>query len=381
MKILLLASMIMSTNVARRARMLERAGFEVEAVGFERHQGFGQMPDCPVARLGRLPPRRYFSRVPRLLLRTGRVREAIRRSDLVYAFGLDMGFLGMVAGAGRERPMALEIADVHRKQVERGPVGWMVRTLEKRVLDRCRLMVLTTEGYRAYYREWLGSGVPIAIVENKLDPGFIESLSANRRPPPPAVPGEEERSAGAPLRIGWFGRLRDEWTLEVLDGLTRRWPERFTAVLAGTPSPFLKDFAHRVAGNPGLEYRGGYEYPRDLPALYGSVDMAMVCYPPEVPFKWSQANRYYEACLFGKPLIVRAGSADAAGVGEHDIGMIIEAVAAAEAAAALGRVSSSDLARWRSNLAALPPSVYTSLGEAEDLSAALLRDDRDGARA
>ncbi len=356
--------MIASTNVARRAGMLERAGFEVEAMGFERHQGFGRLPDCPVARLGRLPPRRYFSRIPRLLLRAARVREALRRCDLVYAFGLDMGFLGMVAGAGRSLPMAMEIADVHGKQVERGPTGWMLRTLEKRILERCRLLVLTTEGYRPYYREWLGSDVAIMVIENKPALEFVQSLSDGGAPVPPAA----EPPADGRLRIGWFGRLRDGWTLEVLDELTRRWPERFTAVLAGTPSPFLKDFARRVAGNPGLEYRGGYEYPEDLPALYRGVDLAMACHSPDIPRGWSQTNRYYEACLFGKPLVVRAGSRDALGVGEHGIGMVVEARAAGEAAAELGGVSSSDLARWRSNLAALPPSVYTAgADEAKDL--------------
>ncbi len=366
MKVLLLLPTMVASRIARRVRMLERVGFEVEAMGFERHQGFGRLPDCPVSSLGWLPPRRYFSRVPRLLLRAGRVRDAIRRNDLVYAFGLDMGFLAMIAGAGRDRPMALEIADIHRKQVGKGPMGWMVRTLEKRILGRCRLLVLTTEGYRPYYREWLGSDVAIMVIENKPALEFVESLSDGGAPVPPA--GEGAPPADGPLRIGWFGRLRDAWTLEVLDELTRRWPERFTAVLAGTPSPFLKDFSRRVAGNPGLEYRGGYEYPDDLPALYGGVDVAMACHAPEVPRGWSQTNRYYEACLFGKPLVVRAGSRDALGVGEHGIGMVVEAGAVGDAAAELGGVSSSDLARWRSNLAALPPSVYTAgEDEARDL--------------
>ena len=367
-KILCLLPSMVDTRVARRVDMLKRGGFEVEAAAFERHQRTGRAPDCPIERLGRIPPRRYWSRIPRLLRAAGPVREAIRRNDLVFAFSPDLAGLGLVAGAGLNRPMALEVADIYGVQVAPGWPGRAVRWLERRAVRHCRLLSLTSEGYRAYYRDWLGADAPIIIMENKLDPEFVRSVNgAANHSPDDAVP-----AAGGPLRIGWFGRLRDEWTLQVLDELTRAAPARFAAVLSGTVSPYVKNFDRRVADNPGLVYRGPFDrYPDSLPELYGGVDLVMNCYPPEIPSGWAQHNRYYEACLFGRPLIARAGCYDAAEVRRRDVGMVIDAARPADAAAAIAAVKPDDLARWRRNAAALAPQVYAAIEEPDVLLKAL----------
>ena len=366
-KILCLLPSMVDTRVARRIDMLKRGGFEVEAAAFERHQCTGRAPDCPIRRLGRIPPRRYWSRIPRLLRAAPQVREAIRRNDIVFAFSPDLAGLALVAGAGLNRPMALEVADIYGVQVAPGWPGRAVRWLERRAVRHCRLLSLTSEGYRAYYRDWLGADAPIIIMENKLDPEFVRSVNGATSHPPADAP-----AAGRPLRIGWFGRLRDEWTLQVLDELTRAAPARFAAVLSGAASPYVKDFSQRVADNPGLIYRGPFEsYPESLPELYGGVDLVMNCYPPEIPSGWAQHNRYYEACLFGRPLIARAGCYDAAEVRRRDVGMVIDAARPAEAAAIIAAVKPDDLARWRRNAAALAPQVYAAIEEPDVLLKAL----------
>ena len=372
MKVLCLLPALGDARIARRIDMLSRGGFDVRAAAFERHHGFGRRPNCPVTRLGKLPPRKYLARAPRLLLATRRVRAAMRDSDVVYAFNPDLALLGILAGVGLNRPLALDVADVKALQVASGWAGSATRAIEKRTVRRCRLLTLTTEGYRAYYRDWLGATAPIVVIENKLDPAFVESSLAHQRRGAADDAADLARGNAAPaLRLGWFGRLRDEWTLQVLERLIAKQPKRFGALLAGTPSPFLAGFSRRVAANPRIEYRGGYSHPADLPALYGSVDIAMACYPPEVPHGWSQSNRYYEACLFRKPLVVREGCADAANVRKHGLGLVVEASGADEAAAAIARISPSQLARWRGNASALPVGLYSALGESEVIFTAL----------
>lgn len=366
-KILCLLPSMVDTRIARRIDMLQRGGFAVEAAAFERHQRTGRRPQCPVDRLGRIPPRRYWSRIPRLLRAAPKVRAAIRRNDVVFAFSPDLACLSLIAGAGLKRPLALEVADIYDLQVSEGWGGAAVRALERYAVRRCGLLSLTSEGYRAYYRDWLGADAPIIIMENKLDPEFVQSLNGSVRPAP-----EGEPLAERPLRIGWFGRLRDEWTLQVLDRLTRAAPGRFAAVLSGAPSPYIKDFSQRIADNPGLEYRGAFrDYPDDLPELYGGVDMVMGCYPPEIPSGWAQHNRYYEACLFRRPLIARAGCYDADEVRRRGVGLVIDADCPAAAAAAIASVSPGDIARWRGNAEALPAQVYASIEEPDVLVNAL----------
>ncbi len=354
-KILFLNNSVDATNQTKRVDMFRRGGFEVEVAAFERayNQGFGCLPDCPVTRLGRIPAGRYFSRLLRVMLALRPVRAAVRRNRLVYAHSPEMGLLAVLAGAGLGRRVVLDIADIVKIQVSPGWVGRIGRRLERWMLKRCGLLVLTSEGYRAYYRERLGSAAPIMVVENKLDPGG--------RPAAPAAP-----PAGRPLRVGWFGRLRDEWTVRVLEALGRR-PENPVIVIAGTPMPNLGDFERRVAGNPRFDCRGGYDYPDDLSGLYGEVDVAMNTYPPEVPSCWARANRFYESCLHRRPQIARAGTLDGDSVARLGIGLVLDARDPDAAAAAIARISARDVARWQAALAAVPPSVYTFSGETDRL--------------
>lgn len=354
-KILFLNNSADATNQAKRVDLFRRGGFDVEAAAFERayNLGFGRLPDCPLTRLGRIPAGRYVFRLLKVMLALRPVRAAVRRNHLVYAHSPEMGLLAVLAGAGLGRRIVLDIADIVELQVSPGWTGRVGRRLEKWMLKRCGLLVLTSEGYRAYYRERLGSAVPIMVVENKLEPG-------GRTPPPPPPP------SGRPLRVGWFGRLRDEWTVSVLEALGRR-PENPVIVVAGTPMPNLADFERRVAGNPRFDCRGGYDYPDDLPGLYGEVDVALNTYPPEAPSSWARANRFYESCLFRRPQIVRAGTMDGDSVARLGIGLVLDARDPDGAAAAIARISARDLARWQAALAAVPPSVYTFSGEADRL--------------
>lgn len=358
------------TRIARRIAMLREAGCTVEAAAFARDDraGSGQSPDCPVTPLGRLRQGRYAARIPRLLRAARKTRALIRRNDAVYAFGPDLALLALLAGAGMKRPVILEVADVVHVQVAGGWAGRAVRGVERLTAERCALLVLTTAGYLPYYRDWLGTTTPDLIIENKVDAAFAETVRDAEAADTPA---------DGPLRIGWFGTLQDDWPLRVLQALTAAAPERFRAVIAGVPTWLGEGAAargtlsRRIGENPHIEYRGPYRYPDDLPALYGSVDLTMACYSPEVPDGWSQSNRFYEACLFRTPLIVRDGCADVPPVREHDVGLALSETDPDEAVARILDTPAEQWARWRANMASLPPRVYAAIDEPERLRRAL----------
>ena len=366
LRIMCVLPRLRDSRIARRIDMLSKSGFAVEAIAFERKQDAGREPDCPVQLIGEIRHGSYISRIPRFLRAMPAVRRAMKRVDLVYAFNVDIALLALVAGNGLGRPVVLETADIRDIQVSDTWGGRIVRVLEKRVTERCSLLVLTADGYRTYYRNWLGAEQDALIIENKVASGFAEQLTR-----PPERVERESAAAIGPLRIGWFGILRDAWTWEVLRCLTNNRPEGHVAVLAGLG--VLDDFDERVAGHPGVEYLGEYRSPDDLCRIYDSVDLTMACYPTEVPSRWSRSNRYYEACLFGKPLIVRAECADAERVARHDIGLVLDASDPHEAAQEIQSISAEDIERWRRNIRELPAEEYVALNEASELGAALSR--------
>ena len=367
LKALCILSNLRHPMQAERAAMLGRAGFAVEAQAFERG-GFagGSAPDCPVEILGEVRNGAYAARALKLLSKLGRVRAAIRRNDVVYAFGPDLGAMALLAGAGLRKPTVMEIADIQPVQVGGGLASRLIRFADKAAANGSRLLALTADGYENYYRDWLGAKTPSITIENRMDADFAalaraaaESQDAERRP------------EGAPIRVGWFGMLRDEWTMRTLEYL-QRGGGGFEVAMAGKIGSAMRDFERRARDMPRAEYAGEFDWPNGVSALYRRADAVMICYSPEIPFGWCRSNRLYQACLFHKPVIVRAGTADADAVAERDVGLIIAESDPEAAAERIRRVDASDLRRWRTNMAALSESLYAGAeADAERLGAAL----------
>ena len=346
-RILCLLPSLADAHNAVRVSMLQRSGFAVEALGFERYGPAARMLDCRAESLGRVEHRRYLRRGLRLLRCLSRVRDAMQRNHLVYAFGADLPLLALAAGVGLKVPVVAELADIRDLQVAASLRGRLFRALDKQATDACALLIVTSAHYLAYYRGWLRTATPAIVVENKVEPAFAATVTAASCAAP-----------ARPLRIGYFGILKDEWSLALIEALARSAPEEFAFLLAGIPGRFVDSFQQRVRRIANLEYRGEYRHPDDLPTLFGDADLILACYPPAVPHGWSRSNRYYDACLFRKPLIVRAGTGDAEAVRRRGIGFVIAAPGVEAAAAELRGITAADWERWRANMSKLPAAEY-----------------------
>ena len=173
-----------------------------------------------------------------------------------------------------------------------------------------------------------------------------------------------------PLVIGWFAILRRPWVLEFLESLNRLSNGRFEVVIAGAVSSKLPGFDSFLHRNPGIKYLGPFRHPDDLPQLYRNVDMVLACFSPFPPESGHRSTRYYEACFFQKPLIVRPGE-DVLEVEKHQIGMVLGESSPADAARTFSAVTGDDWLRWRANMAALPLHHFVFTDEASKLASAL----------
>lgn len=346
--------------------MLQRQGHHVEVMAFERDFHHGRSPGWPVTTLGRIRHESYLRRLPALIRSVPKIRSGIRRNQLVYAFNADLAFTALISGLGLGKPIILDVQDIRAIQVARGLKGRMFRRLDKFIVDRCRLLILLTSRYRRYYRDWLNTNTPDIVIDQRVESSRITAHEEDESPAAPGVPLD-----GRPLRIGYFSVIRDPWSLQFLECLSVSSKERFEVVLAGAVSPKIRGFERFLERNPAIEYKGRFRNPDDIPELYGSVDMILACYSPAVPDCWSQSARFYQSCLFRKPLIVRAGTGDADEVDRHQIGLVLSESRPEDAARELGAVTADDWVRWRTNMARLPRHVYSHTGEADELIAAL----------
>ncbi len=365
-KILCITPISIEPVISQRIQMLREAGFDVEVITFENNYYPGQLLDHRVQSLGRLYFNIYWLRVFEIMARVPKIRAAIRRNDIVYVFHTGTTILPLLAGMGLAMPAVLEIHDIAKHQVDRNLKGQLVRFIDKGIITKkYNLLVLTTRNYHNYYRDILNVGTPTLIIENKCDRSFSVAIRRKGISPPGGKPFEER-----PLRIGYFGSIRDKWSLHLIELLTTTC-KRFEIVIAGVTSPKIHRFDRFLERNPNVEYRGAYSSPEDLPELYGSVDMVLACYSPEIPFCWAQSNRYYQSCLFRKPMIARACTGDANEVNRHQIGLVIKDDNIEKAVNSIRAVTIEKLKLWQTNLAALSPAVSTHTNEGELLGSQL----------
>lgn len=355
---------------SKRITMLRQAGFTVEAVAFDRNYHTGRMPDCPVESLGTISHGRYLQRILKMVTVLPAMQRAIRRNDIVYASGADMALMALVASLGLGKPVVVEIGDIREVQVASGLKGRLVRIADKYFVNACSLLVATAPGFiDTYYRQWLKASVPAMVIENKLESDFAQDIASTK-----VIAPEGKPLLDRPLRIGYFGGLRCEWSWRVLQSLAVARPNDVQIVLAGYVMDPV-DLPEQVKKYDNIEYLGQYSSPQDLPDLYNGVDLVWGCYQPIGPddwnLRWARPNRFYESCLFQTPIVSRAGSCDSVDVERFEIGLVIEEEEIDRVVNKLCDIRFEDLALWRSNMTALPRNVYAYTTEIDELRAAL----------
>ena len=369
-KLLFLLPVLGHPRHAKRIEMLQEQGFEVGAIAFERDYHKGRLPNCEVVSLGRIEHGQYGKRILRLISSTSTIRKEARKADLIYAFGLDLAMTASIATTGLRKPIAAEVGDIGDMQTRSDTKGKVARVLIRKAANRCKFLVVTAPRFlEVYFREWLGCKVPGLVVENKLEAAFVEEFSPKLE--------QMKTLAGVPfrdrpLRIGYFGLLRDKWTLDVFEQIGQHFADRVQVEIRGIPFDQLKDLETRVEPYPNLVFHGEYKSPDDLPAIYSGVDLVWGCYDPigerDWNLRWARPNRFYESCFFQKPLVSRDGSQDAVDVARYGIGYVMKEVDPVEGARRIAELSSDQLVNWSQNMQSLPHSVYSYTTEGADIA-------------
>jgi succinoglycan biosynthesis protein ExoL len=370
-RILSVLSVLGHPRDSKRIVMLQESGFDVEAVAFEREYHIARLPSCSVRCVGTIDNGHYLKRILKIIVALPKIREAIRRNNLVYASGPDMALAALIASFGVRRPVILEVGDIRRIQIRSGVIGYLARVVDKYVVDCSRLLVATAPGFvDGYYRQWLHTKTASLVLENKLVRSLTEPESFEDSALFQGVPKVDRR-----LRIGYFGVLRCDWSWKVLETLALTYPSEVEVLVAGyIISP--ADLRERAKKLDNVSFRGEFSYPDNLSGLYGDVDLVWAAYPgPEDSdpnWRWAQlmcrSNRFYESCYYKKPIITLAGSADAYEVQRYGIGMIICDQSLEMVVNQISRISLEDLSYWQENLKKIPQEVYMYTTEIDELA-------------
>lgn len=349
--------------VRRRVQMLRAGGAEPVVLGFRRSEHAPQSIDgAPAVDLGRTYDARLGHRARATAiaaLTSSRWKPLLAGSQAVMARTLEMLAVASAArlSCGLAGPLVYECLDVHRLMLGEGPKSRAMRGLERALLRRTDLLIVSSPAFlENYFKPRQGVGRNLAVrtllVENKvLELGGQEL--ARPAPPPP----------GPPWRIAWMGALRCRKSLDILTDLARRRPDLVEISIHGRPAyTEFDDFDAQVATAPNVIFGGPYAA-EDLAALYGRAHFAWAIDFMEEGqnSSWLLPNRIYEASRFGATPIALADVQTGRFLAALGIGLRLSAPGRLEAV--LDRLTPADYLQLRRCLEAAPAAAFVAREE------------------
>jgi hypothetical protein len=218
--------------------------------------------------------------------------------------------------------LVYECLDLHRLLLSGSPLGRILRVLERWLMRRARLLVVSSPAFISRYyapKQGVGStwNQPVIIVENK-----VVELDASRE----GMQADVEPPLGPPWRIGWYGMIRCQRSLDILCGLANRFPGLVEVVIRGRPARVaFRNFDEQIAQSPGVCFGGPYR-PAELSSLYGGVhfNWAIDYFEEGANSALLLPNRIYEGGPYGAVPIALARTETGRWLNQRGIGVLFD---------------------------------------------------------
>ncbi|QNE04875.1 glycosyltransferase [Croceicoccus marinus] len=301
--------------VARRTSALRKSGIDVLLAGFVRRDASGETRSVPEGlSLGQTIDGKLGLRaveVFRNVVSPNRLKEEFRNTDVIVARNLES--LMIAARVAGDRPIVYECLDIHRLLLGNGLAGRFIKAVERYLLSRCELIIVSSPAFEREYFAVKPSSPPVMVIENKV-PASIASESEA------ALPNND-----GTFTIAWFGMLRCRRSFEVLSRLCKKYDGKLRVLIAGKPSTAeFEDFASMAAKVPNMTFVGPYSA-EDLPTLYSQCHFAWTIdwFEEGLNSTWLLPNRLYEAAAFGVVPIALSGVETGQWLKRREAGLIV----------------------------------------------------------
>lgn len=359
LRVVYLGPDITDSATFRRCEAWHRLGVVVRSFTFERAAGtVDRATDWSHTPLGPMPyglgPGRLKA-LARAFRTLDRNRDAFA-ADIVWARNLDLGLFALARRRAGTK-LVYEVLDIHPALTRGDVVGAIFRWLERRLLARVDLVVVSSPAFaEAYFRTRTPYRGPTFLLENKvcikLDHFSEEVLAAVRHGP----------SDTGVLRIGVVGRLRCGRSLELLGAALDRCLRPLQIHVFGYPETHVEEaFAALRARGDAVVWHGRFAYPDDLPEVYGQLDLAWdVVFDELQPLngRWLLPNRIYEGGLFAVPAIALAGTETGRWIDEVGGGWLLPEGNPDELVTLLDGLDRTALDRVRQHLTTVPRTRF-----------------------
>ena len=352
------------TAFVRRIQSFLDAGASVTTFTFRRDGEPEQPgPPWPNVDLGHVAHAQFFKR---LFFYLSAIRNVLRQkdnllqADVVYARNLDIFLFAMLARRlslgikSSNQKIVYECLDVHEALTKPGLVAKVLRWLERRVLSRADLLVVSSPGFiKNYFEPVQGFTGNHIWVENKL---YFGSQPVSR----PSSPQQPKSSS---ITIGWIGVIRCQRTLDLLKAAAKSAGSRLQVRIAGIVSDFLiEDFDGQIESHDNISFVGPYAWPHGLAEVYRGVDLV---WAQELSWSghnsdWLIPNRVYEASYFGVPSVALSTTQTGAIIEQRRLGYVLSRESHEELLQLLNNLDSDQLHQTKTDLLSRPVDQFVA---------------------
>lgn len=320
-RILYLVHDLTDNTVHKRIKMLVDAGCSLTVMGFSRGIPPVFIYKAKVISLGKSYDGKLIHRiliVLKIILFNNTIKEHMQEADAVVARTLEMLSIAVRARStlSSPPPLTYECLDIHRLLLNERLIGKTLRWLEKFLMKHCSLLLSSSPAFiHEYFEKRSISSCPTYLIENKV-------YDQNGK-----LPSLKIRSPHPPWKIGWFGAIRCQKSLQILSNLAQSMNGYVEVIIRGKPSyDQFSDFDKQVSNIPNLRFEGKYKNPDELEQIYNEVHFtwAIDMFEEGLNSSWLLPNRIYEGGLYGSVPIAQSGVETGRHLSNLGIGVILD---------------------------------------------------------
>ena len=264
--------------------------------------------------------------------------------------------------------LAYEVLDVHPATTKQGIRSVLIRWVERRVLARCHLLVISSPAFlRNYFQPVQGYQGKALLLENKW-PG--EELSALPRHVP------WQLSDPDPIwTIGWFGNIRCPQSLKILTELADTFPQHVRIYIRGHASLLgERELLDQVNQRENVIFEGEYAAPDELPLIYSNIHFNWcVDLCDDKNSAWLLPNRLYEGGYFGIPALAIADHETGRVVQDRNLGIVLESPIVECLGEVLSSMTRERYRQLRQGIEQMPGGDFVDQGDVANLVDTVVR--------
>lgn len=329
MKIIYFVHDLGDAAVQKRVQMFRLAGQTPVLLGFRRTvKPITEVAGIVAINLGQTKDAKMQQRAASILMAAaslGGWKDIFAGATILLARSLEMLLLARLAQHrfARNAILIYESLDIHGMLVGEGAKARGMRWVEKKLLQSCDGLVVSSQAFVEHHFSQYGSSLPpYFLLENKvLSHELTSAPAATKLALLPHV------TTPPPWRIGWFGVIRCRRSLQLLADVACALPGQVEVDIRGRPARnVLPDFDKIIKRTPGMYFYGEYDRRTDLPFIYATSHFtwAMDFYEEGANSSWLLPNRLYEGGTNGSIQIADANVETGRWLQRHHIGIVIE---------------------------------------------------------